>query len=559
MNQQGRTITAMIARTPIAVALWAAMLLHFSLFLTVGLSRHWGYLSSLNDLGIFDQVVWNSLQGDFFQNTTNPFSQALNWLGFHFHPVLLFFVPLYAISPNAEWFVVAQAAGLSLAAWPLFLLASHVCQDEKSGLLWALVYLTNPFQLSAGAWDFHPVSLAVPFLALALLAVVKKNTKLLFVSSLLILACQEHFGLTVAGLGALWWLRHRDWQPALALIGLGALHLTLVLGVIMPYFSPISALVMLGEQLGHLSRYAWLGSSLTEVVFTLAAQPLPVWKKLVAMGGVSYWLLLLFPFGFLFPLLGIEFLLAGLADLAANTLSANPMPRRIYAYHSVSLIPALTVAAIFGVSRLSNWMNNFPFRGLMPLILTGFVLVTSSVSGYYLLPAPLKTDSFWAPAHLTLRPDPALQAVRKAIGPKASLSAQANVGAHFSQRQEIYLYPHHANETEAIVLWLASPTTNINNLSGPANRRKYKPNWLDGHLQMDRAKYLASVACLVSEGKYGVKLWNDPWLVLDRHTKSRLPEVEDKIRRLRQEWQVSDEEYQKAVRKCLSQTDVEAL
>lgn len=540
------------ASTPMSIALGLVMLLHFALFLAVGLSRHWGYLSSLNDLGIFDQVVWNTLQGNFFQNTVNPFSQAINWLGYHFNPVLLLFVPLYAISPSPEWFVIAQAASLSLAAWPLFLLARHLFHCEKTALFWALVYLTNPFQLSGGAWDFHPVSLAVPLLALALLAVVKKKPRLLFISCLLILTCQEHFGLTVAGLGALWWLQQRTWQPALALITLGGLHLALVLGVVMPFFSPVSTPVMLGEQLGHLSRYSWLGASLTEVVHTLATEPVLVWNKLIAMGGVSYWGLLLAPFGFLFPLLGGEFLLAGLADLAANTLSTTPMPRSVFAYHSLGLVPALTVAAMFGVARLSNWIKNFSFGELTPLILTGLVLVASSVTGYYLLPAPLKIDSFWAPAHFPLRPDPAVQTVRRAIPDMASLSAQANIGAHFSQRRGIHLYPQQAGKTEAIVLRLASPTTNINNFPGPDNLRRYHSNWLDSHLQMDRAEYLASLTCLLSKGEYGVTLWHDPWLVLSRHTENRLPKVEDKISQLQKEWRIRDDEYQEAMKNCLN-------
>ena len=75
---------------------------------------------------------------------------------------LLLFVPLYAIWPAAEWFAIAQAFALSVAAWPIFLLASRVHSSERTGLLWAAIYLFNPFLLSAAAWDFHPVTLAVP-------------------------------------------------------------------------------------------------------------------------------------------------------------------------------------------------------------------------------------------------------------------------------------------------------------------------------------------------------------------------------------------------------------
>ena len=102
---------------------WIAISVHFSVVLTLGLFRHWGYMSSLNDLGVFDQAVWGTLHGQFLLNTSNELNQPINWLGFHFNPVLLLFVPLYALSPSVEWFALAQALALSIAAWPIFLLA----------------------------------------------------------------------------------------------------------------------------------------------------------------------------------------------------------------------------------------------------------------------------------------------------------------------------------------------------------------------------------------------------------------------------------------------------
>jgi len=535
----------------VIVVLWGAMLLHFTFFLLLGLSRHWVFLSSINDLGVFDQVVWNTLHGDFFQNTINPFSQTINWLGFHFHPILLLFVPLYAISPSPEWFTLAQAGSLSLTAWPIFLLARHLFQCEKTALLWAIAYLVNPFLLSAGAWDFHPVTLAVPFLALALLALVQQNAKLLFLSCLPVLACQEHFGPTVAGLGLLWWLHNRSWQPALGLVVLGSLHLVLVLGVVMPFFSPVAGPVMLGEELGQLSRYSWLGTSLSEVFHTLTTQPLLVWNRLLAMGGVSYWFLLAAPFAFLFPLLGGEFLLAGLADLAANTLSANTMPRAIFSYHSVGLIPALTAAAMYGVWRLAGWQKKFSAREL-----SSIVLLASCTTGYAFFPAPLPgAANFWAPARFTLRPDPALQAIWSTISRDTSISAQANVGAHFSQRQKYNLYPNRLADSDAVVLHLASPTGNVNDFPGTPHTRRYRMNWLDAHLQMDRTEYLASIECLISGETHGVAFWQDTWLVLTRQTENneaqnQAEDVIEKIRELRGEWQVAEGEYQAALQKC---------
>ena len=79
-----------------------AISIHFVVILALGLFRHWGYMTSLNDLGVFDQAVWGTLHGQFMLNTSNEFNQQINWLGFHFHPILLLFVPLYAIAPYPE-------------------------------------------------------------------------------------------------------------------------------------------------------------------------------------------------------------------------------------------------------------------------------------------------------------------------------------------------------------------------------------------------------------------------------------------------------------------------
>ncbi|MBW2661780.1 MAG: DUF2079 domain-containing protein [Deltaproteobacteria bacterium] len=153
-----------------------AILMHFSVILMLGLSRYWGYMSSINDLGQFDQAVWGGLHGQPFFNSI-LFNQQLNYLMGARCPLLILFVPLYAIIPSATWLTIAQALALSLAAWPIFLLASRVCLSEKAGLLWAVAYLLNPFLLNAAAWDFHPMTLAVPFVAISMLAVETKRQR----------------------------------------------------------------------------------------------------------------------------------------------------------------------------------------------------------------------------------------------------------------------------------------------------------------------------------------------------------------------------------------------
>ncbi|MEA1947424.1 MAG: DUF2079 domain-containing protein, partial [Thermodesulfobacteriota bacterium] len=359
------------------------ILIHFTIIFLLGLSRHWGFITSINDLGVFDQAVWGVLHGGFLLNTSQ-LNQPINWLGFHFHPILFLFVPLYALLPNVIWFTTAQAFALSIGAWPIFLLASSVYQSEKAGLIWALVYLLNPFLLSAAAWDFHPTSLVVPFVAMSMLSIESKNFRLLLLSCLVILSCKEHLGVMVVGFGFLWWIHNKQWKTGAGLILLGIAYFVLVLKFIMPAFSPTGEHLMLGKGLGHLSRYSWLGDSLKEIFKTALFQPIFAIKTaMLEMGGAKYLLILIIIF-LGFPLAAPEYLLPGLADLMANMLSVNPMPRNVFDYHSVCLVPVITVAAVYGAERISRFKMKFSATEL-----ASFVFIVSFLGGYFLAPLPL--------------------------------------------------------------------------------------------------------------------------------------------------------------------------
>ena len=522
-------------------ALGLAVSSHFSLLLLLGLWRHSGYMSSALDLGVFDQAVWGMLHGQWFLNTS-VFNTPLNWLGFHFNPVLVLFAPLYWFYPAAEWFAIAQALALSIAAWPVFLLASRVCQSERTGLLWAIVYLVNPFLLSAAAWDFHPVALAVPFIAAGFLAVEKGDDRLLTLSCVALLLIQEQFGVSVIGFGLLWWLRHRGRGLALTLVALGLAHFCLVLGVVMPALSPFGAHPMMTEELGHLSRYRWLGSTLSEMLANLALKPLSV-LRIVAleMGGVWYLGMLLAPFLGL-SLLAPMYLLPIAGDLAANLLSANGMPRAVTAYHSAALVPVFVVAAVYGSQRAACWLKRVSSGEI-----AGLVLVASIALGYLAAPLPLPgAMNFWSPTEFVHVPDPMLDRIKSALGDGASVSAQANAGAHFSQRLQLYRYPQKVGEVDAIVLRLESPTHDLQ----PQDPGSV--GTLAHHLQMRPADYLASIDCLLSRGQYGAVLWEDPWLVLRRGAvhQAALLELRQKLDALRAAWQVSTENLEAALQSC---------
>ena len=468
-------------------SLWIAIFADFILTITISLSYHWGYLSSIVDLGTFDQAVWGTLHGDFFLNTHNMFNVPINYLGIHFRPILLIFLPFYALLPKAEWMILAQSLALSVTAWPIYLIAKQITKSESISFFWGLIYLINPFVLGVPPWNFRPISLAVPFIALAYLAIEKSNFRLLIISCFLIVLCKEHFGIMVMGFGFLWGIRNRKWKQGITLVSFGTIYTILILGVIMPAISPTGEHVMLSKGLGQVSRYSWIGGSLKEVFQTLLFHPIFVIKTaMLNMGGGMYlFLLLMFLCGF--PLVAPEFILPGLADLSANMLSANPMPRSIISYHSVSLVPVIIVAAIYGLKRISRWTKKLSIKEW-----SSFLLILNLVGSYFFFPLPLPgARNYWNPTHLINLPDPVVEQIRSVIGAQASVSAQANIGSHFSQRREIYRFPNKVGEVDAVILRLESPTKNINNLPRQIkNNRKDIIGSLDSHLQMDRTDYI---------------------------------------------------------------------
>jgi uncharacterized membrane protein len=505
---------------------------HFLLTASIGLSRHWAYLTSVNDLGIFDQAIWGIMNGAPYLNTINPFGMPINWLGYHFNPILFVFVPFYLVYPAAEWLIIFQAAAISITAWPLYLIAKRVIQSERAAFLWAVAYLVNPFVLSAAVWDFHPVALAAPFMALGVLAIDKREAWLFGLACLFLLLIQEHFGIAVAGFGVLWWLRNRSLTPAVIAFCVGVAHTVFVLGVIMPALSPTGRHLMISGGLGYLSRYAWLGDSASQVAQNAIEHPFFVLETVfVNFDGGRYLAFLLLPFLGL-PLAGIEFLIPGLADLLANMLSANAMPRSVVAYHSISLLPLLVIAGIYGSERLMKKLR-FSTLGL-----GGMIVWVSFLFGYLFAPLSLPYAlNIWRAANWPYKPEKAVSEVNHLLPPDTSISVQGNVGAHFSERHYVYVFPAKVGEVGAVVLRLANPTMR------EAGENPAMIGSLGQHLMMSPDEFLDAVQDTLDSKVYGVVYWKPPWLVLSK-TAMKEPEAMQAaglyLKQLRREWNTEE-------------------
>jgi hypothetical protein len=130
--------------------------------------------------------------------------------------------------------------------------------------------------------------------------------------------------------------------------------------------------------------------------------------------------------------------------------------------------------------------------------------------------------------------------IKNNIGTDSSVSAQSNVGAHFSQRKEIYQFPNKIEDVDFIILRLSSPTKKISLNDIDGNAAKFHIGILDAHLQMNRKEYIKSIKELLKSDKYQILFWHDPWLVFKQNLFEKKADhsgmVEKKLKELQDEW-----------------------
>ena len=114
---------------------------YFLVYSVLCVLRHLTFHSFGSDLGLFDQVFWNTTQGRLFESTMSLAQpQPHSYLGDHFSPVYLLLLPVYALIPRPETLVVIQTLFLALGVWPIYLLARLKLAPGWLRLVWAGVY-----------------------------------------------------------------------------------------------------------------------------------------------------------------------------------------------------------------------------------------------------------------------------------------------------------------------------------------------------------------------------------------------------------------------------------
>jgi uncharacterized membrane protein len=418
------------------VVLSALIALCAIVFSYLSVSRHYSFNTAAYDLAMYDQTVWNTSQGRWFQinllEDTMPGLQ--NKLGDHVEPILLPLALLYKIRSNPDVLLIVQALALAALIWPLYQLLRLWTRRIFLAGLGVTLYLLHPAMWNALLFDFHPVTLAAACLMFAFWSLAQRRYKTCLLFAILAMMCKEQIGLIVALFGLYTWLfRKPQRRFAVLLVVIGLAWSILAIGVVNPMFQPAGVSY-------YLNRYGRLGSTFGEVLTSPFTQPDVVWSIVTSPKRVAYYGDLLLPLGGL-PLLGIELLLPALPDIVLNTLSAFAPSRTLDYHYAVVILPFLILAAVGGIDRLARWLSPKINRRLM--LSAASILVLASMGAYQLdhyhgfLPL---TDRYWPTYTITPHDLIGLQIAAR-IPPEVVVSAQFDLVPHISQRPRAHIFP----------------------------------------------------------------------------------------------------------------------
>ncbi len=442
-------------RIVLAVALLAGIL-----FGALALVRHWTFHSTASDLAVFDQVLWNTINGRFMESTLSlARCDPHSFFGDHFSPALLLILPVYVLFPRPETLIAVQTIALALGLWPVYLLARHYLASTGQRLLWVAAYVLSAPLSFVALYDFHEITLAVAPLGFAMYFLATRRMLPMILSLLVALLAKEEVAVIGVGFGVALALQRRWWPSAIVIIG-SVVAFVVTLKVIIPAFAA-------GAPYQYLGRYVSLGKDEAEIARTLLLDPL---RALSALGKGEVGSKVVFVLSLFGPGLGLAIrskwaLVTSLPTLGYLMLSDYGGFHTLHNQYGAPLIPLAFGASIIGFAGLTDrWRRRLSY-GIV--VSTVFFAVTFGGLPWSInfADAFLRGEPDRAPSGQPIlarepRYEPFLAAVR-AIPPDAAVSSRDFFTTQIPQRRFNYnLVGLDPCDAQYVILDYAAPSVN---------------------------------------------------------------------------------------------------
>lgn len=385
------------------------------------------YETNAFDLAFFDQIIFNTSQGGWFETSFVPY----NFAGQHLEPILVAYAPSYWLGGGPYFLMVSQAVVVAAAAIPLHFAAARVGGHPAVGFAAVVAFLANPYLHRAIAFDFHPeVMVALPAF-IAAWAVVSGRSSVAVVASLATLLFKEDAVFVALALAGVMVVRGYRREGAIT-AGVAVAYALLAVFVVMP-------LIRGGEPSDLVERYGYLlpDGGLAPTA-ELAVVPFRVARELVSPGhAVTAGL-------FLASSAAVAvwrpwYLLALVPGLALALLSTHAPQRELELHYAAGLVPVAVLTGVLAVGQL-----RIPAVARAALLagppLIAMVLLNPLADGHGGRPSPEHRRALAS----ALAMIPADEGV--------VVSAQSGILPRLSQRREAYEFPGGSEQADWIVV-----------------------------------------------------------------------------------------------------------
>jgi len=379
------------------------------------------------DLGNMTQMIWNTLQGRPLYLTDYFGGNVPRWSMSHVDPILLLFVPIFALIPHPLTLVFAQLFLTTvLAPLVLFKIAKMNLRSNFAAILLSLAYLFYPalgyLNTQTG---FHGVSAAIPFFLLSFYFLERKNKVGLWISAIVTMSGKEQLPLYIILLcvfGLIYrtpfpqgfkllstkWIRaylsHPMAKNLFGLLVVGLMWLITAFFIIIPKNTHyrIESYTNFTQEVGvdteltsdviksnyFLGRYQDLGDSYGSILLGMVTDP----KRLVNIifGGdkLDNFNKTFAPSLFL-PFLAPQILIIAIPDLLINyATTAGGIGTAEISNHRVSMIiPVVFLSTIFAIATLSQLVvagkKHLKFLPSHPNVVVSILALAVLVSNIY--------------------------------------------------------------------------------------------------------------------------------------------------------------------------------
>ena len=332
---------------------WVIGMFGLFVFLFAGFAmiKFFRFQYDLLDLAIFDQVIKQTLQGNWFHFTIHPGS----YLGDHLGLFLIALVPFYAIVPHPLTLITLQIIAIGLCVFPLARLSrTHL----PSWLTLVLVFwfLFNPIIQHIALFEFHLLPFALIFIFWGLVFFQEKKFGRFVIMLIASLLVREDVGL--------FWMFFSVYAT---------LSRRSIKWIVLPFIIPgiwfFTALQIISfanpdQSYKFLVYYQALGHSPINILQNLFVQP-QVWiGQLFRIQNLAYVLMIIIlTLGLpLFSLLALLPLIPTLAQLFLASFGGSEVT--LFSHYSTLILPPLFLASIFSLSRFISSRQTTSFKTL---------------------------------------------------------------------------------------------------------------------------------------------------------------------------------------------------